>query len=165
MNVFTQHRFDFEELLVKHKYLINQIVRKFGAGQRSLNGVLRLYRHVFDGVRGGKDEASYIIPTIVEEETMAFLKPIVDYDKGTNSEFTTERKSAVFLAQAIKTSVRCGECKARLHRNSMNFDHIVDKVASDRRRITPRSHTLTATAHTRSGGGKPCQFERQTGKT
>jgi hypothetical protein len=126
LNLFTQHRFDFEELLVKHKYLINQIVRKFGAGQRSLNGVLRLYRHIFEGVQSGKDEAS-IIPTIVEEETMAFLKPIVDFDKGTNREFTTERKSAVFLAEALKTSLRCGECRARLHRNSINFDHIVDK--------------------------------------
>jgi hypothetical protein len=126
LNLFTQHRFDFEELLVKHKYLINQIVRKFGAGQRSLNGVLRLYRHIFEGVQMGKDEA-LIIPTIVEEETMSFLKPIVDFDKGTNREFTTERKSAVFLGEALKNSLRCGECKARLHRNSINFDHIVDK--------------------------------------
>ena len=126
LNLFTKQRFDFEELLVKHKYLINQIVRKFGAGQRSLNGVLRLYRHVFAGVGLGKTEAA-IIPTIVEEETMAFLKPIVDFDKGTNSEFTTERKSAVFLAQALKASLRCSECNARLHRNSINFDHVVDK--------------------------------------
>ena len=115
--------------MVKHKYLINQIVRKFGAGQRSLNGVLRLFRHVFEGAQAGNDEAS-IIPTIVEEETMAFLKPIIDFDKGTNSEFAAERKSAIFLAQALKTSLRCGECKARLHRNSMNFDHVVDKKHS-----------------------------------
>src|SRR5664280_313533 len=45
LNVFTQKRCAFEEILVRHKYLINQIVRKFGAGQRSLNGILRLYRH------------------------------------------------------------------------------------------------------------------------
>lgn len=126
LNIFTQHRHDFEELLVKHKYLINQIVRKFGAGQRSLTGVSRLYRHIFDGVRNQREEAE-IIPTLVEEETMAFLKPIIDFDKGTKQDFSTERKSAVFLSEALKTAVRCGICKARLHRNSINLDHVIDK--------------------------------------
>jgi hypothetical protein len=88
--------------------------------------VSRFYRYVYEGVKAGKKE-SEIIPKIVEEETMAFLKPIVDFDKGVNKDFTTERKSAVFLAEALKTSVRCGICKARLHRNSINFDHINDK--------------------------------------
>ncbi|MGB7171370.1 MAG: HNH endonuclease, partial [Acidobacteriaceae bacterium] len=126
LNVFTQFRHDFEELLVRHKYLINQIVRKLGAGQRSLTGVSRLFRHVFDGIRQGKNEEE-IIPKLVEEETMGFLKPIIDFDKGTNPDFTTERKSAVFLTQALKTAMRCGICRARLHKNSMNLDHVVDK--------------------------------------
>lgn len=132
LNEFTKCRHDFEELLVRHKYLINQIVRKFGAGQRSLNGVSRLYRHIYTGVREGRDEAE-IIPKIVEEETMAFLKPIVDFDKGTKQDFTTERKSAVFLTEALRTSIRCGICRARLHRNSINFDHVDDKKTWRRR--------------------------------
>ena len=126
LNVFTKRRDQFEEILVKHKYLINQIVRKFGAGQRSLNGVLRLLRHIFEGVKQGKQEAE-IVPTLVEEETMAFLKPIVDFDKGINADFTRERKSAIFLTQALKAAVRCSICNARLHRKSMNFDHVTDK--------------------------------------
>ena len=126
LNVFTQHRHDFEELLVKHKYLINQIVRRFGAGQRSLTGVSRLFRHIFDGVHQGRDESA-IIPQLIEEKTMAFLKPIVDFDKGTKQDFTTERKSAVFLSEALRTAVRCGICKARLHRNSISLDHITDR--------------------------------------
>lgn len=126
LTVFTQYRHDFEDLLVKHKHLINQVVRKFGAGQRSLTSVSRLFRHIFDGVRQGKNE-SEIIPKLAEEKTMAFLKPIVDFDKGTREDFTTERKSAAYLSEALKTAVRCGICKARLHRNSINYDHVLDK--------------------------------------
>jgi hypothetical protein len=126
LNLFTQKRHVFEEILVRHKYLINQIVRKFGAGQRSLNGILRLYRHIFAGVVAGKDERA-IVPTIPDGEAMEFLKPIVDFDKGTNPDFTTERKSAVFLKEALKTSLCCGICDARLHRNSINFDHVRDR--------------------------------------
>jgi hypothetical protein len=126
LNLFTQHRKAFEELLVRHKYLINQIVRKFGAGTRSLNAVSRLYRHIFEGVSAGKDETA-IIPTIVQVERMEFLKPIVDFDKGIKQDFSTERKSAIFLTEALKQSLRCGICGARLHRNSLNFDHTNDK--------------------------------------
>jgi 5-methylcytosine-specific restriction endonuclease McrA len=58
---------------------------------------------------------------------MGFLKPIVDFDKGTKQDFTTERKSAVFLKQALDQALRCGICGARLHKNSMNVDHVKDK--------------------------------------
>jgi hypothetical protein len=126
LNQFTQHRKEFEELLVKHKYLINQIVRKFGAGNRSLNGVYRLYTHILDGVRNGTEEIA-IIPKLAEDERLAFLKPIVDFDKGTKQDFSTERKSAVFLKKALDQALRCAVCGARLHRVSMTVDHAIDK--------------------------------------
>lgn len=126
LNIFTRHRYDFEELLVRHKYLINQIVRKLGAGQRSLTSVSRLFKHIFDGTRQGMSEVE-IIPKLVEVEAMGFLKPIIDFDKGTNPDFTTQRKSAIFLAQALKNAMRCGICNARLHKNSMSLDHVIDK--------------------------------------
>lgn len=126
LNTFSERRYDFEELLVKHKYLINQIVRKFGSGQRSLNAVYRLYLYIYKGVEQKKAEDE-IIPQIVEEDTMAFLKPITDFDKGVKQDFTRERKSAVFLAKALKTAARCNVCGARLHRNSITIDHVADK--------------------------------------
>jgi hypothetical protein len=126
LNVFTQHRKGFEDLLVRHKYLINQIVRKLGAGTRSLTAVLRLYRYLFQGVRDGKSEAT-LLPKLVEEERMSFLKPIVDFDKGVKQDFSTERKSAIFLKKALEQALCCGECGARIHRASFNFDHLKDK--------------------------------------
>lgn len=96
--------------------------------------MIRLYRHILNGVVQGKSE-SEIIPTIAEEENMAFLKPIVDPEKGIKQDFSTERKSAVFLGEALKTSLRCSICSARLHRVSMHIDHSIDKkfggLASD----------------------------------
>jgi hypothetical protein len=126
LNIFTQHRKDFEELLVKHKYLINQIVRKYGAGTRSLTAVLRLYRYLYEGVRDNKDEQT-LIPTLKDDERMSFLKPIVDFDKGTKQDFTSERKSAIFLKKALDSALRCSECDARIHRASFNYDHVTDK--------------------------------------
>lgn len=126
LNIFTQHRKGLEELLVRHKYLINQIVRKLGAGTRSLTAVLRLYRYLFYGVRDGKDETA-LIPKLVEDERMSFLKPIIDFDKGTKQDFSTERKSAVFLKKALDQALCCEICGARLHMASFNVDHRKDK--------------------------------------
>ncbi len=126
LNVFTTHRNDFEDFLVKHKYLINQIVRKFGSGHRSLGIVTRLYRYIFDGVVARKTEAE-ILPNFAEDDRLSFLKPVIEADKGVKQDFSTERKSAVFLRKALEGAVRCMICKARIHRVSMTVDHITDK--------------------------------------
>jgi hypothetical protein len=58
------------------------------------------------------------------QESPASVRWRVDADKGTKKHFTTERKSAVFLKQAIDSAPRCGICHARVHKNSISIDHI-----------------------------------------
>jgi hypothetical protein len=126
LDTFTSHRHDFEELLLKYKYFINQIVRHYGSGSRGLTALTRLYRYLFDGVVGGRTDLE-IVPAMIEDERLAFLKPIVDKDKGTKKDFTSERKSAVFLRQAIESALRCGICRARVHVRSITIDHMQRK--------------------------------------
>lgn len=123
---FTEIRHDFEELLLKYKYFINQIVRHYGSGNRGLTALTRLYRYLFDGVANGQEE-NQIVPILIEDERLAFLKPIVDKDKGTKKDFTSERKSAVYLRQAIEGALRCSLCRARVHVRSITIDHLQRK--------------------------------------
>jgi HNH endonuclease len=51
------------------------------------------------------------------------LKPIIDGDKGTKKEFDSERKSAVYLREAISSAVRCQICGSRVHTKSISIDH------------------------------------------
>lgn len=124
--LFTEHRHDFEELLLKYKPFINQIVKHYGSGGRSLTALARLFRHLFDGTVAGTEEDK-LVPRLIEDERLAFLGPIVDWDKGTKKDFTSERKSAIYLRQAIDSAVRCGLCRARVHVRSIGFDHIQRK--------------------------------------
>jgi hypothetical protein len=124
--LFTEHRHDFEELILRYKPFVNQIVKRYGSGRRSLVALTRLFRYLFDGTVAATDEGE-LVPQLVEDERLSFLKPIVDWDKGTKKDFTTERKSAVFLRQAIETALRCGICRARVHRRSISIDHIERK--------------------------------------
>ena len=61
---------------------------------------------------------------MIEDERLSFLASILDYDKGTKREFTSELKSAVFLREAIDSAVRCSICRARVHIRSITIDHI-----------------------------------------
>jgi hypothetical protein len=134
LKVFSENRYEFEELLLKYKYFINQIVRHYGSGSRGLIALTRLYRYLFDGAVAHTDEGK-LVPVLVEDERLNFLKPIVDGDKGTKSDFTSDRKSAVFLREAIESAPRCGICKARVHTRSITIDHVQRKqdggVATD----------------------------------
>jgi len=128
---FTENRMNFEELLLKYKPLINQIVKKYGSGNRSLSALVKLYRYLFDGAVSNKPE-SETIPIMLEDPRLAFLKPIIDVDKGVKAEFTSERKSAVFLREALEAALRCSICGARLHPRSTNIDHIIPKSEGGR---------------------------------
>ena len=77
----------------------------------------------------GKEDIE-IVPIMLEDERLTFLKPIVDADKGTKKDFTSERKSAVYLRQAIDSAVRCNLCGARAHMRSITIDHIQRKRES-----------------------------------
>jgi hypothetical protein len=126
LKTFTDNRYGFEELLLKYKYFINQIVRYYGSGNRGLVALTRLYRYLFDGTISHTEE-SKLVPTLIEDERLKFLKPIVDGDKGTKKEFTSDRKSAVFLRAAIEGATRCGICNARIHIRSITIDHVQRK--------------------------------------
>jgi hypothetical protein len=126
VNEFCQARFKFEELLLKYKYFINQIGRKYGAGTRGLTALSRLYDYMVDGVIAGKSEVE-IVPQLHEDAQLAFLAPIVDFDKGVKKEFSSERKSAIFLKTALDNAIGCGICKARMHRNSITIDHVLEQ--------------------------------------
>jgi hypothetical protein len=76
---------------------------------------------LFDGVKDSKPEVE-IVPVLIEDERLKFLKPFVDADKGVKVKLPGERKSAVLLKQAIGTALRCEICHARIHRNSMTID-------------------------------------------
>jgi len=123
LDLFTEYRYTFEELLLKYKYFINQIGRKYGSGTRGLTALTRLYEYLFTGVVAGKTDVE-IVPELLEDARLKFLVPIVDHDKGTKKNFTTERKSAIFLRQAIEGAPRCGICEARVHKGSITIDHI-----------------------------------------
>lgn len=124
--LFTNHRHDFEELLVQWKYFINFIVQRYGSGSRSLGALIAFYQYLFDGIAEEQRE-SEILPTILKDDRLVFLETKIDREKGTSKEFSSERKLAVFLRKALEAALRCEICGARIHSRSFNIDHDIPK--------------------------------------
>ncbi|HEX5732727.1 MAG TPA: DUF262 domain-containing protein [Blastocatellia bacterium] len=125
--VFTDHRKDFEEFLVKYKDYSNQVIRKWGSGVKAFDKQKDLYRLILDKMIEGKSEAE-ILKHLAGHDLFGFLAPIVSQKRSVSADFTPSTRSEAFLRDAIDTPVRCGICQARLHIKSITTDHVLRKA-------------------------------------
>jgi hypothetical protein len=127
---FANVRRPFENVLVTHKHLINQFVRKHGAGLRSHGRIADFYKAIFSVI----DEKLTAPRAIVEkvrssDGRFAFLE--ID-DGGGDEEpgpnFSASSKSAVFLRHALESPLYCGICSGHIMGTTAAIDHIQRKA-------------------------------------
>lgn len=127
LNLFTQVRSNFEDFLINHDHLIQQTVRHYRSGSAAYPHVANLYFLVIDLLRKniGQDE---ILKGIKENKDFYFIKiDIIDNKESSSPDFSRERKSEIFMKEALDGAIRCAICNGILHKNSMTVDHIVRK--------------------------------------
>lgn len=122
---FTDNRKDFEELLLECKPFMNFIVARYGSGYRSLSALINLFQYLFDGAVAGQPREA-LLPTLLSDEKLKFLETKLD-NKGAAKDFKTDRKSAVYLREALEKALRCSICSARIHVQSITVDHKVKR--------------------------------------
>lgn len=124
---FSEKRREFEEFLVKHKYFLNQIVRRYGSLQRSVPPIQKLYTVLFEGLRDSKSEGE-IISQLQDSATNRLPVKLVDAgDREHGRDFSTKTANAVYLESVLQSAPRCGICEARLHMKSATVDHKIRK--------------------------------------
>lgn len=126
---FAKHRSAFEEFLIDKKEALSLMIHKFGTGARSIPWVVLYYEFVFTGLRDG-ESAEEIQNALAKNPDFAFLtapRPSGVRVASTKAKhfFSSGTKTATYFASALPGCVRCQECSARVHRNSMHFDHKV----------------------------------------
>jgi hypothetical protein len=119
---FTDHRFDFEELLVHHRHFINQLAKSKGSRTRPVDSLVALYETVLREVKTGKSQ-SEIIAILREDPRLKDLEDIRDEDR-VRRKFSKDVRSAAYLKNAIDSPQRCALCRARMDARSMSSDHI-----------------------------------------
>lgn len=123
---FSEKRQEFEEFLIKHKYFLNQIVRRYGSLQRSVPPIQKLYTILFEGLRDGESDDNIISRLQAAPNRLPVkLVGVEDYEHG--RDFSAKTANAVYLESVLNNAPRCGICEARLHMKSATVDHKIRK--------------------------------------
>lgn len=123
---FTTIRRKFEDFLIGHKEAVTLTIKHAGAGRRSLNRIVRYYDYVIQRITEGRDSAA-IETALQNDQEFSYLigrAPPKESESGSPRRFTRNTKTASFLDVALQSVIRCGICRAMVHKNSMHFDHI-----------------------------------------
>ena len=123
---FTKVRSDFEKLLLKYDYIIQDINRKYRQAINSYTHMKDFYIESIKMLLLSKtiDEA---VTEIIKTKRFNYLKVDSTKEDITSSDFKTERKSAIFIKEALTNGLRCKICNGLIHQNSITFDHIIRK--------------------------------------
>jgi hypothetical protein len=121
---FIKVRRPFEDFLLKHRKLVNQVTVKYGSGPKGFARLHQLLSWLVDQFLRGGDEAG-IIAEIPKKLEFSFLQPAEQDEPGEAADFSSEAKSAVFLRDALKDPLRCGICQGLIHSNAISIDHVV----------------------------------------
>jgi hypothetical protein len=125
---FTRVRRNFEDFLLKHKYLSNQITQKYGSGLKGYAKVVQLYELLLAHLQGGVFLNDDLEKAIMSERDLSFLRfSEEEDDQMTRKSFTTDVKSSTFLTEAVASLLHCKICGGYMHCNSITMDHVKDK--------------------------------------
>jgi hypothetical protein len=141
-NDFIDVRQNFEEFLQNYDYLIKQICEKHRDVQKSYKHISNFFNQVVIHLKAGKT-LDDTINQIISSDNFKYLN-IRNKEKSITSstkEFNTNKKSEIYIKEALLSVPRCKICNGLIHRNSISIDHIQRKedgglATSDNGQIT-----------------------------
>ena len=128
INDFIQVREQFEECIIKYDYLIQQIYLKYKSVQKSYKDVSKLFQNIVINLQTGKTIDNFINEIISSNDFQYLTIRTIDQEKNSSSpDFNTDKKSEIYIKDALKNAPKCKICNGLIHRNSISIDHIQRK--------------------------------------
>lgn len=128
LDYFTDKRAHFEKILSEYDYLIQQIIRKYRSAQASYKHVKDFYFDILSEI-DKNSKVEDIIQLLIKQDKYSYLTLQVEKEEVTSSDFSTNRKSAVYIKEVVEKAPKCKICNGYIHRNAVSIDH--DKRKSE----------------------------------
>lgn len=122
LNDFVKTRASIENIVWNFDYLIQQINRKYRSAQGSYQQISYFLRKCMEMLLEGKSEIE-TIKFLISNEFDYLTIENQEYEETSSSDFNTNRKSAVYIKDAIEGAPKCKICNGLIHRNSISIDH------------------------------------------
>jgi hypothetical protein len=126
LDEFISVRSIFENILLKNDILVQQINRKYRSAIASYGQIKDFYFEIIELLKNGTDENS-VISELIKSSKFNYLTLTIEQNEITSSKFSTERKSAIYIKEALLNTPKCKICNGYIHRNSISIDHIERK--------------------------------------
>lgn len=123
---FSLVRPQFENILLQNDPLIQQINRKYRSAIASYSQIKDFYFAIIELLQKGVNE-NEVITQLIKISKFNYLTLTVEQNEITTNNFSTERKSAVYIKEALANAPKCKICGGYIHRNSISIDHIERK--------------------------------------
>jgi len=123
LSEFSSVRPQFEDILLQNDTLIQQINRKYRSAIASYSQIKDFYISIIELLQKGVDE-NEVISQLIKTSKFNYLTLTVEQNEITTNKFSTERKSAVYIKEALSNAPKCKLCGGYIHRNSISIDHI-----------------------------------------
>lgn len=123
LNSFIQIRPLFESVLLQNDHLVQQINRKYRSAFASYNQIKDFYIGIIKLLNDGVGPEN-IVSELIKNSKFSYLTSNIEVNDITSNKFSTERKSAVYIKEALSNAPKCKICGGFIHRNSISIDHI-----------------------------------------
>ena len=123
LNDFVRVRALFENILLQNDHLIQQINRKYRSAIGSYLYIKDFYIAIVELLKNGIPEGN-VLSELVKSSGFSYLTMNVEQSEIISSKFSTERKSAIYIREALANAPKCNICGGYIHRNSITIDHI-----------------------------------------
>ncbi len=128
LNEFTRVREDFEYLMIKHDYLIQQIIRKYRSVIAAYLHIKDYYLLIIKELATGTSKTKVVEKVILDSKFNYLTKPETKSSQQSSKNFSRETKSTIFIKEALHNTPKCQICGGYLHMNSISIDHIERKA-------------------------------------
>jgi len=122
INDFIETRANIENIIWHYDYLMQQIHRKYRGAQKSYPYVANFLLESVALLKDGLNEKE-VITKLIENNFKYLTIDNTTFEETGKKDFSTNRKSAVYIKEAIESAPKCKICNGLIHTNSISIDH------------------------------------------
>jgi hypothetical protein len=122
--IFIECRKAFEDFLIEHRSLLNQLVRKFGTKDSGGTHLVGFYRLLLKMITEKKSEDD-ILASFTNNPEYSYLQPAESpYDIERAKGFSSKVKSGLIIKELLGSAPRCQICQGMVPTQAISIDHI-----------------------------------------
>lgn len=126
-NYFIKHRSEFEEIYYKYSSLVQLIARKKRSSINGIEANKDFFFEILNQLDKGTSKDEVMHEIIKKKEYNYLPSTIYDNSDITSRDFSSEKKSCIYIRDALINTMRCPICGGFLHCNAISIDHIERK--------------------------------------